>query len=210
MSDSDPLRNWPHRVLAVFFSPGSLFEQLRHKPAWGGPAFLVVVLGLLTDTVLVMEYVNYLRDIGQELRSTASPYVLVVGGTLIRTGIICATAGFMFFVFGTLLGDNGRYEQYLSVTVHAFIVTTIGSLLSALLNSSLGFALRARGFLPFPDDGFLGSLLSRLDNPFTFWTVVLAALGASKIHPNRSWRSALAVLVVGWIVFAAGIEVAPL
>ena len=198
MSDSDPrtLRSWPHRVLAVFFSPGNLFEQLRRKPVWGGLAFLVVFLHVVAQTVEVMAVVRLLAD-ADAIHPISDRFGVIGARGLMATGFIFATAGFMFLVFATVLGDNGRYEHYLSITVHASLVPAIGSLLMSLLDSSLSFG----SFLPFPDDGFLRVFLSHL-HPFTLWAVVLAALGVSKIQPGRSWWSALAVLVISWIVAA--------
>ena len=57
MSDSasHALPGLPRRVLAVFVSPGTLFEQLRDKPLWGGAVLLAVVLNLVTVALVPAE-----------------------------------------------------------------------------------------------------------------------------------------------------------
>ena len=213
-----PLPGLPRRVFAVFVSPGELFERLRSQPAWGGAVLLAVVLNLATMLLMPTElFVEQIRtgieqsgadpsDVPIEMMVTIGRYSAIAVAGLMAVVIAFAVGAIMFVMFATLLGDDGRYRQYLSVAAHALIVTSVGGLLVAplrILQSDLEVRLSVGTFLPFLGDGSLATFLSMLDL-FGLWGVMLAALGATKIHPGRSWGSAFAVLAVFWLAFAAG------
>ncbi len=220
MSDPSPhpLPGLPRRVLAVFFSPGGLFEQLRDKPAWGGAMLLVVVLNLVTVSLMPAELFEEqirtgIEQSGADTSEVPIDTMVTIGrfSGIAVAGVMGAVAAFaiagiMLFVFATLLGDGGRYRQYLSVAAHTLIVSSVGGLLVTPLRISQGdmqLMLSIGTFLPFLGDGTLRTFLNMLDL-FTLWAVMLAALGVSKIHPGRSWGAAFGILMVFWLVFSAG------
>ena len=215
---SRPLPGLPRRVLAVFVSPGALFEQLRDQPAWGGAMLLAVALNLATVSLLPTElFVEQIRsgieesgvdasEVPIEMMVTIGRYSAIAVAGVMAAAVAFAVAAIMFVVFATLLGDGGRYRQYLSVSTHALIVSSVGGVLVAplrILQGDLELMLSVGTFLPFLEDGSLLTFLRMLDL-FTIWAVMLAALGVTKIQPGRSWGSAFAVLAGFWIVFAVG------
>ena len=220
MSDASAhtLPGLPRRVLAVFVSPGGLFEQLREKPLWGSAMLLVVVLNLITVALMPAElFEEQIRTGIEQSGADASEVPIEMMVTIGRySGIAVAGAmgavlafaigAIMFFVFATLLGDDGRFRQYLSVAAHALIVSSVGSLLVTPLRISQGdmqLVLSIGTLLPFLGDGVLSTFLNMLDL-FALWGVMLAALGATKIHRGRSWGSAFAILAVVWLIFSGG------
>ena len=215
---SRPLPGLPRRVLAVFVSPGALFEQLRDQPAWGGAMLLAVALNLATVSLLPTElFVEQIRsgieesgvdasEVPIEMMVTIGRYSAIAVAGVMAAAVAFAVAAIMFVVFATLLGDNGRYRQYLSVATHALIVSSVGGLLVAplrILQGDMEVMLSVGTFLPFLGDGFLGTFMNMLDL-FALWGVMLAALGASRIHRARSWGSAFAILAVVWLIFSGG------
>lgn len=220
MSDPSPrpLPGLPRRILAVFVSPGNLFEQLRHTPVWGSAVLLVVVVGLVTVALMPAElFEDQIRrslqqagaDTGEmpiETMVTIGRFSGIAVAGVMGAVLAFAIAAVMLFVFATLLGDNGRYRQYLSVVSHALIVSAVGSLLVTplrIVQGDMQLVLSIGTFLPFLEDGALRTFLNMLDL-FTLWAVALAALGASRIQPGRSWGGAFMILAVIWLAFSGG------
>ncbi len=220
MSDpsSHALPGLPRRVLAVFLSPGTLFDQLRDKPVWGGAVLLVVVLNLAAVAFMPVELFEEqvragIAQSGADASEVPIDTMVAIGryaGIAMAgvMGVVVALAigAVMFLVFATLLGDDGRFRQYLSVAAHALIVSSVGSLLVTPLRIAQGdmqLMLSIGTLLPFFGDGFAGTFLGLLDL-FSLWGVMLAGLGASRIHAGRSWGSAFAILAVVWLVFTGG------
>jgi hypothetical protein len=214
MPDQDPhLPSLPRRLLAVFLSPGELFERLSRDPAWAGALLLGAVLGAAAAVLVPTElYEVGIRE--QLLRagrpvpddlSTASNLARIAGSlvALVVGPIITALmAGVVAFIFTFVLGGQGSYRQHLAVVAHAFLVPAMSALALVPLKiqaADLQLRLSVGTFLPFLDEGWLSSALGWLDL-FGLWGWVLVALGVSKIDPKRSWGSAAAV-VLGLVVF---------
>lgn len=221
MSDASPrpLPGLPRRVLAVFVSPGQLFEQLRDKPVWGGAMLLVVVLNLVMMFLLPAELFEEqvrrsLEGAGNEMSDSAIETAVTVGrfAGIAMAGVMGAVGTFaigaiMFFVFGTLLGDNGRYRHYLSVCAHALLISSVGGLVQVPLRRLQGdmeVTLSLGTFAPFLEEGFLLNFLNAI-GLFGLWVAMLIALGVTRIQPGRSWGGAFTIILGLFCVFALGI-----
>ena len=221
MSDASPrpLPGLPRRVLAVFVSPGQLFEQLRDKPVWGGAMLLVVVLNLVMMFLLPAELFEEqirgsLEGAGNEMSDSAIETAVTVGrfAGIAMAGVMGAAGTFaigaiMFFVFATLLGDNGRYRQYLSVAAHALVISSVGGLVMVPLRRLQGdmeVTLSLGTFAPFLEEGFLLAFLNAI-GLFGIWVALLMALGVTRIQPGRSWGGAFTIILGLFCVFALGI-----
>ncbi len=221
MSDASPrpLPGLPRRVLAVFVSPGQLFEQLRDKPVWGGAMLLLVVLNLVMMFLLPAELFEEqvrrsLEGAGNEMSDSAIETAVTVGrfAGIAMAGVMGAVGTFaigaiMFFVFGTLLGDNGRYRHYLSVCAHALLISSVGGLVQVPLRRLQGdmeVTLSLGTFAPFLEEGFLLTFLNAI-GLFGLWVAMLMALGVTRIQPGRSWGGAFTIILGLFCVFALGI-----
>jgi hypothetical protein len=221
MSDASPrpLPGLPRRVLAVFVSPGQLFEQLRDKPVWGGAMLLLVVLNLVMMFLLPAELFEEqvrrsLEGAGNEMSDSAIETAVTVGrfAGIAMAGVMGAVGTFaigaiMFFVFGTLLGDNGRYRHYLSVCAHALLISSVGGLVQVPLRRLQGdmeVTLSLGTFAPFLEEGFLLNFLNAI-GLFGLWVAMLMALGVTRIQPGRSWGGAFTIILGLFCVFALGI-----
>lgn len=213
MSDqSTPLPSLPRRFLAVFLSPGDLFERLSRDPSWVGALILGAALGAAAAVLVPTElYEVGIRE--QLLRagrpvpddlSAASNVARIAGSLaalLVGPIITALIAGVVAFIFTFVFGDQGTYRQHLAVVAHAFLVPAVSALALVPLKiqaADLRLRLSVGTFLPFLDEGWLSSALGWLDL-FGIWGWVLVALGVSRIDPKRSWSSAAAV-VLGLVV----------
>ncbi len=206
MEDSAPssFPSLPQRLLQVFFSPGGLFTALREKPVWFGAlavgGFLAVLSVVLIPTELWVEITrNQLIAQGQEvpaaLESTGSIIRIfsVLGGGIFFFIWAFFLTGIVTLVFSFLLGDEGRYVQYLSVVGHAFIISALGALLMVPLRLSQGdpsVTLSLGTFAFFMEEGYPLRVLKMLDL-FSLWSYAVMAIGVTKIVPKRGLGFAL-------------------
>ena len=161
-SPSPSLPSLPARIVAVFVSPGRLFEQLRDKPVWGATMLLLVILNVIMMLLLPAElFEEQIRrsvadsGMGEDEIAVAATVGRYAG--IAMAGVMGAVGSFiiglvLFFVFSTLLGDNGRFRQYLSVVVHALVISSIGALIQVPLKRNAGdmeLVLSLGTFAPF-------------------------------------------------------------
>ena len=217
MSESpSPVPSLPARIVAVFVSPGRLFEQLRDKPVWGTTMLLLVVLNVVMMFLLPAELFEeqIRRSVGDAGMGEDEIAIAVTVGRyagIAMAGVMGAVGSFvigavLFFVFATLLGDNGRFRQYLSVVVHALLISSVGALIQVPLKRSAGdmeLVLSLGTFAPFLDEGFLLSFLSAV-GLFGIWCAMLMGLGITRIQPTRGWGGAFSIVMVLYCLFALG------
>lgn len=217
MSESpSPLPSLPARIVAVFVSPGRLFEQLRDKPVWGTAMLLLVVLNVVMMFLLPAElFEEQIRrsvadsGIGEDeiaMAVTIGRYAgIAMAGVMGAVGSF-VIAGVLLFIFTTLLGDKGRFRQYLSVVVHALLISSVGALIQVPLKRSAGdmeLVLSLGTFAPFLAEGFLLSFLSAV-GLFGIWCAMLMAIGITRIQPTRGWGGAFSLVMVLYCLFALG------
>ena len=218
--DASPsLPSLPRRVLAVFVAPGQLFRQLRDQPVWAG-ALCVAAAAIMVGSGLSF---TFGETVEEELRQliaeggeefTGSITGVIIGGIFMAGAMTFVyawiVAGVMYVVFARVLrdGGNGNYRQYLAVVSHATIVSRAGVLVllpAALLTGDVDWSLNLAALAPALEEGYLLDVLVHLD-VFQVWTLLLMGLGASKIHPGRSWTAAFAILLVISVLSAVGIS----
>jgi len=205
----------PKRLVQVFFSPGELFSTLRENPAWGGAMVVVCVLVgislVLIPADLWVEFsLNQMIERGQEVPAgfEASGSIMRIGsvlGGLIATPVMMfILAGVVTFVFSFVLGDQGRYGQYLAVVAHASMISAVGALLLVPLKIAQGdpsVTLSLGTFGTFLGEGYVLRVLKLLDL-FALWSYGVMAVGVSRIDPRRSFGFALAFFIAFALVFA--------
>lgn len=215
-SSSPSLPSLPGRIVAVFVSPGRLFEQLRERPVWGTTMLLLVILNVIMMFLLPAElFEEQIRrsvadsGMGEDEIAMAATVGRYAG--IAMAGVMGAVGSFiigtvLFFVFSTLLGDNGRFRQYLSVVVHALVISSIGALIQVPLKRSAGdmeLVLSLGTFAPFLEEGFVLGFLGAV-GLFGIWCAMLMAIGITRIQPTRSWGSAFSLVMVLYCLFALG------
>ncbi len=125
--------------------------------------------------------------------------------TFVATLLITAfMAGLYTLAFAFVLGDEGRYVQYLAVFAHANFIAVVFGLLLTPLRISTGdpqLTLNLGTFLPFLPDGYALSVLRYLDLT-QIWSTLVVAQGAHAIDRRRSFGSAGAIGLSILLVFA--------
>ena len=103
-------------------------------------------------------------------------------------------AGFYTLVFAFILGDDGRFKQYLAVLAHSWFIAALFGLLLTPLRLSPGdpqFTLNVASFFFLPD-GYLLKVFRALDLA-QIWSMLVFAQGAHAIDKRRSFGSAAAI-----------------
>jgi len=128
----------------------------------------------------------------------------VLAGPLFVAVISFVFAALYTFVFVFVLGDQGRYRQYLALTVHAAFIPALLSLPLVPLRIQTGdpqFWLNLASFLFFLEPGYLLNVFRFMDLT-QLWATAVTAWGVHEIDRKRSFGSAFVVLV-GFMIAVA-------
>lgn len=205
----------PARLVAVLFSPGRLMEQLAETPRWVGAllvsAILIGVSMALIPADLFMEVQRQAAmergvDMPEmpERAIQAMRVVIPVTTVLFSVVLSFVFSGVYTVIFAFVLGDEGRYTQYLAVVAHAWFIAALFGLLVTPLRISTGdpqFTLNLASFFFFLPDGYLLNVLRVLDLT-QIWSTLVIAQGAHAIDRRRSFTSAAAILLSILLIFA--------
>jgi hypothetical protein len=198
----------PRRLLMAFTAPGKLMEELAEHPRWVGALFLTTaVVGLSLAVIPVDLIIEANRQAAME-RGTDLPefgeravnmmrIVVPVGamvGSLLFTVVFTAVCTFVF-VF--VLGDEGRFAQYLAAVSHAYFIPALFGLLVTPLRISTGdpqFTLNLASFFGFLPDGYFLHFLKVFDLT-QIWSLLVIAQGVHAVDRRRSFVSAASILL---------------
>lgn len=202
-----PLPNVFVRWAQVFVSPGRLFESLRERPEWG--AALLLAAGLVAASFLLIPVELAEQVFREQILASGSQVpagfdigrgamIAAAGGYAVMTLLWSLVfAGLITLVFGFLLGDDGRFRQYLAVVTHAMLISVTGSLLVTplrILQEDLLLSLHLGLFFPVDADAYAARVLRQLEL-FWLWGFVVMGLGVSKIDPRRGWAGSAVFLL---------------
>lgn len=209
------LRPFPVRAFQTFFSPGTLTEALAQNPAWAVAVLAGAVL-VIAQTLLIPADVWDAMMREAVLRSGREmPAGFSFGGSLMRISALTVGplgyflmmllfAGIVTVVFAFVMGDEGRFRQYLAVLGHAWLIPgVVGFLLLPLRISQQNpqLTLNLGSFLFFLPEGYLSRAATMLDLSQA-WSWLVVAQGAHAIYPRRSFESAAVVVMVLFFVQA--------
>jgi hypothetical protein len=205
------LPNIAVRWLQTFYAPGELFARLRERPAWGAALLLgaiaavasfVVVPPDLWEASFRQQMLTAGADVPAGFDFGRVAQLLGGAGTALFWLVLAfVLAGVLTLIFGFVLGDNGRYVQYLSVVSHALLIAATGALLITplkIMQQDLQLTLNVGLFFPFDRESYAGRVLALLDL-FMLWSLVVIGVGASKIDPRRGWIGAAGVVGILWV-----------
>lgn len=201
--------SFPVRVAQTFFSPGKLSESLAANPVWFAALILGAALVALQSALIPAEVWEAMFRETMIQRGQAVPEGMGSGGVaimrisaLVAGPIMYCVMAFLFagvvtLVFSFILGDEGRYKQYLAMMAHALVIPSfVGLLLVPLRISEQNpqLTLNLGTFLYFLPEGYLSKVLTMLDIS-QFWAWAVVGLGAHAIDRRRSVGSAVSVLI---------------
>ncbi len=209
------LPSLPKRLVSVFVSPGALTQQLAADPRWLG-AMLVsaVVVGVATALIPVDLFLEAQRQAAME-RGVDFPelpqrmrdlmrFVFPTFAVLSTVLFTFVFAGLYTLIFAFILGDEGRFKQYLAVLAHAWFIAAVFGLLVAPLRIATEnpqFTLNLASFFFFLPDGYFLNVLRALDLS-QIWATLVFAQGAHAIDRRRGFGSAAAVGLGVLLAFA--------
>ena len=205
----------------LFLAPSRLGDELRERPTIFFPALLGLALTmasvLLIPTEMVAEMMRTQQmQAGGDVPALSDDAIGLIriaqaGGLLIFWWVIlAAAAGIYSVIFAFILGDEGRYRQYMSAAAWGSIIAALGSLLLTPLRIATGnpqLTLSPGTFLgTVMSEGYLLRVANGLDF-FAIWSWIAAAVLISKIDPRRSTGSAVVVVCTVWTLFIMGISI---
>jgi hypothetical protein len=205
------LPNLAARWLQVFYAPGDLFARLRERPAWGAALLLVAIASVAAFVVVPPDL--WEASFREQMLSAGAnvpagfdfgrmTQLLGGAGTALFSVVLAfVLAGLLTLIFGFVLGDDGRYVQYLSVVSHALLIAATGALLITplkIMRQDLQLTLNVGLFFPIGSESYPGRVLRLLDL-FMLWSLVVIGVGASKIDARRGWLGAAGVVTILWV-----------
>ena len=203
------------RLLDAFFNPGKMGEYLAANPAWFSALLVVgVIIGfqffLIPPEVFEAVQREAALEAGREppeMSEAALGVIRLVTPifAIISTMLFtCIFAGIYTFVFAFILGDEGKFKQYLSILAHASIITAVVGLAMTpfrISTSNPQLTVNMASFFFFLEDGYLIGVLTAIDLS-QVWATLIVAMGATKIDSQRSFGSAAGVLL-GFVLVIA-------
>jgi Yip1 domain len=224
------------RIVGVFFSPKPTFEDIVRKPSWVLPVVLLTVFSIGVSFA-INQRINWREFMSQQIEKSPqaaqlsaeqkeqrieggakfSPIFTYCIGALgpIIFALVVALA--MWSAFNLLGGANTNFETSFAVTAHAALTGLVSSLLLVLIlylkpygtvDLENPVATNVAAILPDDAAKWLVALCKSIDI-FTFWTLILLAIGfaatnAKKLKGSKAFSIAFSVwavyvvLRVGW------------
>jgi len=210
----------PQRVIQLFASPAALFRSLGEAPStWGAVALgaLVISLSSLLLPLAIWEETLRLQilETGQQLpielatAARVGKVAAVLGPVLAWPITALVTAGLYSLLFLFILGYEGSYRQYLSVSAHALLVAALSTLVLLpfrILTEQAQFSLTLGSIFWWIDGGLAGRFLGLADL-FQLWAFGLMGMGAAVLDGRRgvtaSVSVALGAALLVWLGVAA-------
>jgi len=217
------------RVVGVFFSPKSTFEDIVRKPSWILPAILVTALSFVV-CVGINQRINWHQYIGAQMEknpSTANltaeqkeqrieggakfapPFTYAIG-LVAPIAVMFIVALVMWGAYNLLGGANTNFKTSLGITSHAFLTGLVSSVLYLLIlylkpygtvDLDNPIAANVGAFLPDDAPKWLMALGTSLDL-FSFWTLILLAIGFAATNPRKlRGGKAFTIAFAVWAVY---------
>ncbi len=221
------------RVVGAIVNPRPTFESIARKPSWLLPLLLLLAINLVLifsfshrigwRSIIEKQLANnsqfqQLPPAVQQQRIARAlelaPMLGYLGGTAGNVIVLLIIAGIFLAAFNIVFGSGIKFKQSLGITTHAFMP----GILKGLIGLAVVWARPPEGvnlqnlvmsnvgaFLPAGLPLWLQTLCNSLD-VFVFWMIALLAIGYAAASSSRKVKlgSALAVVVVIWLVFLLG------
>lgn len=207
----------PTRAALTFAAPGRLAASLRDRPAWLDVLLLLVGLSVLSAALIPEEiYIDAFLsqappDAPEEaVRRQAELFFGLrwVFAVLAPPVVVAIIAGLSLFVFNVVLGGAASFRQLFALSAHAFLIPTVGALLTLPIIRATGdleSSLSLHLLVPGLDEGFFFRLL-RGTSVFSLWACVVLGVGVERLYEGRTLRVAIGtylLLYAAWKVLAA-------
>jgi Yip1 domain len=217
------------RIIGVFFSPSSTFEDIGRSPSWILPVVLMTVMGLMVGFAL-NQRIDW-RDVASkrlesssrasqlsadqkerniEMSAKISPIITYAIGLLGPILGVLIVGGVMLGAYNLLGGANASYKTSMAIVAHAYLVTLISSVLLILILYLKPFgtvdlenpvAANLGAFLPEGTAKWLMTLGTGIDL-FNFWVLILIGVGFAAFNRKKlKTGSAIGIAFGVWAVY---------
>ncbi len=224
------------RIIGVLFSPKATFEDIVRKPSWVAPVVLLTLLSVCVSFA-INQRINWREFMSQQIEKSPAaanmsseqkeqrieggakfspPFTYAVGlvGPILAT--LCVGL-VMWGGYNLLGGANTNFGTSFGITSHAFLTGLVSSPLFILIlylkpvgsvDLDNPVAANLGAFLPEDSAKWLVALCKSID-VFSFWTLLLLAIGFAATNPRKLkggkafsiafgiW-AAFVVIRVGW------------
>lgn len=229
------------RLIGVFFSPGKAFADIARRPRWWIPVILIAIISTIYLTAFTQRvgWESVIRPSIEQLPNAqamtaqqrerlittyAGFYKYVGYGSVVTTLIyVFIVAVILMFLFDTMMSAGIGLKRMMAIVSYGFLPLVIQTALSMVvlfLKDPEDFNLRnplmfnVGAFLSPESPAALRALGSSVD-VFTFWIIVLLAIGISAAGRKISVGKAFFAIAALWAVFvclkvaaaAAGMQV---
>jgi hypothetical protein len=200
------------RVFGVFFSPKPTFEDVARKPSWVLP-FVLLTLFSIGVSFAINQRINWREFMSQQIEKSPrsanmsaeqkeqqieggakfSPVLTWAIGVCGPIVFILVVALVMWGAYNLLGGANTNFATAFAITSHAALTGLVSSLLFVLVlylkpagtvDLENPVATNLAAFLPDDSAKWLVALLKSIDI-FTFWTLILLAIGFATTNPKK-------------------------
>jgi len=200
------------RIIGVFFSPKATFEDIARKPGWVAPILLTTVLSIVS-VIALNQRMNWRDYIIQQMEKSPRAAQLSAEqkqqqadtGAKFTVGIVYASGllvpiCFALFVglvmwgaYNLFAGAGARFSQAFSIVAHAGLVGIVSTPLFLLvlflkppgtIDPENPLATNLAALLSEDAAKWLVALCKSFD-VFTFWTLILIAIGFAAVNPRK-------------------------
>lgn len=224
-----PVPSLPVRLFQAIVSPTRMAATVAEHPRWLGAVLVCAVLAALSVALIPAEIMQeaqrrmMLRSANagqvQEIPERARDILRVISIVGAAVGFIVISflgAGINTFIFAFVLGDEGKYRQYLAVGSHAAVIPMLAAILLVPMRIAAEdpqLTINLSTFLGFLPQGYLFNVLRMMDVT-QIWAALVTAQGIHAIDRRRSLGSAAAVqlgfvlliaLLLGWLLTRQGL-----
>ncbi len=200
------------RIIGVLFSPKATFEDIARKPSWLLPVLISTVLGIIA-TVSLNQRINWREYVTQqiekspraanlsaeqkqqqaEISAKITVYIVYAVGILSSVLFALIVGAVMMLAYNLLGGTDAKFSQALAIAAHTLVVGIISTPIFLLVlflrptgtvDPNNPVATNLAVFLPEESAKWLVALCKSIDI-FTFWTLILLAIGFAAVNPRK-------------------------
>ncbi len=217
------------RIIGVFFSPKATFEDIVRKPSWVLPVVLLTLLSIGVSFA-INQRINWREFMSQQIEkspqaasmsaeqkeqrieggakfSPAFTYCVGLLGPILGVLVVGLV---MWGAYNLLGGANTNFATSFAITAYAFMTGLLSSILFILVlylkpygtvDLENPVATNLAAVLPDDSAKWLVALLKSIDI-FTFWTLILLAVGFAATSPKKLKGSkAFTIAFSVWAVY---------
>lgn len=200
------------RIFGVLFSPKTTFEDIVRNPSWILPVALLALLGLVV-AIAMNQRINWRENVGQQIEKSPqasqlsdeqkekqieagakfAPIAVYAFGVPAPIILILVVALIMWGAYSVFAGVNPGYKTVLGIVSHAYVPAMIANILfviilflkdPSMVDLQNPVATNVAAFFPESAPKWLEALGKNLDL-FTFWTLLLMAVGFAAANPKK-------------------------